>query len=200
MHYQKIDINGIIYEGIDREKDYRNCFPEPPKGLHILDIGCNIGFYCLKALSEGASYCLGVDNADVFLDIAQEATSKLGYEKNIDLVQADVLDDKFWQVIDDAIIPIYGNFDVVLCLNLVHHFQDIDQVNKLFDILDRYSEKIIFEFLDTDVFDWATIPNKIGNLKIHLSKAFFRNRYPDAEITIMDSDVTKGRKLIHVIK
>lgn len=202
MHYQKIDINGVYYEGIDRTKDYYNCFPEKPEGLHILDIGCNIGFYCLKAISEGAEYCFGIDNHDIFLNYANEAKDKLGYDRNIDFCQADVLDDSYWEMMNDVVIRIYGHFDVTLCLNLVHHFQTIDQVNYLFDKLDQCTSqkgKIIFEFLDSDSDAlWSIIPNKLGNRKIHLSERFFKERYPDAELFVIDSDVTKGRKLIHV--
>lgn len=194
MHYQNIDIDDVRVKGICREKDYRNIFPVYPQGLKILDIGCNIGFYSLKAASEGAKFVLGVDNSPVFLDIAKDVKKRLKYN-NVEFILMDVLASGYF--IHEA----YDPFDVVLCLNLVHHFQTIKQVEQHFDDLDKCTNKLmVFEFLNTDCGTWAIIPNSIGNPKIYLSYLYFQERYPDAEIRIMDSDVTRGRKIIHVRK
>lgn len=189
MSYQQINIDGYYYKGIDRIEDYKQMFPIKPEGLTILDIGCNNGFYGLKAISEGAKYVLGIDNNDPFLNIGRNAAKALEYD-NIDFMMLNVL---------TGIIP-NRKFDVVLCLNLVHHFKNIDQVNYLFDQLwNRCKDTIIFEVLDCKS-EWEIIANKIGNKKIHLSIDFFLKKYPNCLIEYMDSKVTENRKIIKIIK
>jgi SAM-dependent methyltransferase len=189
MSYQQIDIDGYYYKGIDRTEDYKQIFPIKPEGLTILDIGCNNGFYGLKAISEGANYVLGIDNNDPFLNIGRNAAQSLGYD-NIDFMRLNVLKEN---------IP-NRKFDVVLCLNLVHHFNNINQVNYLFDQLwSRCEKTIIFEVLNCKA-EWEIIANKIGNRKIHLSVDFFKKKYPNSLIELVSSKVTENRSIIRVIK
>ena len=186
MNYQRINIGGYYSEGIDRTKDYRQIFNEKPEGFSILDIGCNNGFYSIKAVNEGAIYALGIDSHEPFLDIGREAVSFLNY--NIKFKKMNVLEDK----IPDM------TFDIVLCLNLVHHFKNIKQVHYLFDELyKRCKRKMIFEVLNSEK-DWEIVTNKLGNNKIHLGVSFFEKKYPDCFIEYMSSKVTENRKIIKV--
>lgn len=187
MSYQKIDINGFYYDGIDRTEDYKRIFSEKPKGLTILDIGCNNGFYSLKAVSDGANYALGIDNHDKFLEIGKRASRFLGY--NVDFLLLDVLKDK---------LP-NKEFDIVLCLNLVHHFSSIDQVNYLFDELyKRCKKEMVFEVLKCEDI-WDIIENDKGNKKIHIGLKYFENKFSE-NIISFDSKVTKNRMIIKVLK
>lgn len=186
MNYQQIDVGGFYHSGKDRTEDYYQMFPEKPIGKTILDIGCCHGFYSIKAVYEGAEYALGVDNHEPFLSIGREAIDFLGC--NVEFKMMNVLKEK----LPDK------QFDIVLCLNLVHHFKNIDQVNYLFDELyKRCNEKMIFEVLTTNK-DWEIKKNYLNNAKIHLGVSFFEKKYGNAES--MDSKVTEGRKIIIVRK
>jgi len=191
MHYQKIDIDGIYFDGIDREKDYEICFPVAPSGQSVLDIGCNVGFYCLKAAHQGALFCLGIDNHQEFLDVATDAKNQLGFT-NVDFMKKDVLN----ETLD------FGEFDITLCLNLVHHFRNITFVEFLVQKLYKYTKKkLIFEVLEcTEGESWAVIQNRKGNPKIHLSEIFFRQLFPADNITSVKSEVTEGRIFVIIEK
>lgn len=187
--YQKINIKNVQIDGIDREKDYKICFPDAPVGMTILDIGCNTGFYCLKASDQGATYCLGIDNHQPFLDIAIDAKNKLGFT-NIDFINNDVLK-----------MDIKNKFDIILCLNLVHHFKNITDVNYLVKKLYKHTKKqLIFEILECKDKEWSIIENRIKNKKIHLSKTYFERLFPACIISSTKSKVTKGRIFIHIEK
>ena len=187
--YQKIDVDGFFYDGIDRLEDYRIVFNQKPKNLTIMDVGCNNGFYILKAISEGARYALGIDNHDKFLGVGLNAARFLKYG-NIDFIQLDVLKDE---------MP-YQKFDIVLCLNLVHHFENIDQVHYLFDELyKRCCGMMIFEVLNCET-AWCIQTNKLGNKKIHIGVDFFKEKYTDYLIESYDSKVTNNRKIVKVLR
>lgn len=188
MNYQKIDIDGFYSEGIDRTKDYYQIFKDKPIGLSILDIGCNNGFYSLKAINEGANRAIGIDKADVFLQIGKDAKKFIGYD-NINFIHGDIMEDG---LPDD-------NFDIVLCLNILHYFT-IEQVKKILDMIDeRCNKMMVFEILHCDNGEWKIVvrPN---TTVISLSENIFFERFKNYEVECFDSLVTDGRKIIKVIK
>ena len=192
MDYQKIEFNGKLYsDGKDRGIDYDMIFPEMPEGLYILDLGCNIGYYSIRAALEGAKEVLGIDNHKPFLDKAKDVVKDLNIDNTI-FDESDVME-----------IEIYTRFDVVLCLNLVHHFGNIDEVKELVKKCYAWSNKrIVFEVIKCEhPWQWVFITNRKGNKKIALTAEFFEKLLGDnVTINTFDSKATEGRMFVDIIK
>jgi ubiquinone/menaquinone biosynthesis C-methylase UbiE len=187
MGYQQINIGGFFHSGKDRTKDYYQIFPKKPTDLTILDIGCHNGFYILKAISEGAKYAMGLEKQGGFLKVGNKAKDYLGY-KNISFIEMDVLNG-----LPDA------SFDVIICLNILHYFS-IEQIKSLLKEIDEKTKKMmIFEILSCDDSNY-TMKIKRRTMVNALSVLFFKNHFPDYNIEVMDSIVTKGRKILKVKK
>ena len=75
----------------------------PLRGLKVLDIGCNEGFFCGEALRQGASRVVGVDQSKNFLDRA-----KLRFP------EARFMRTSWWALPDEK-------FDVILFLSAIHY-------------------------------------------------------------------------------
>lgn len=80
------------------------------KGKKVADLGCFHCFFSIKIAKEGG-IVTGFDINDSVL-----STSKL-----INEIEEDIIDIKKWEGGDE--IP--SEFDVSLCLNVIHHFRDI---------------------------------------------------------------------------
>ena len=132
--YQKIRFQGKTYtKGVDRFRSYKQLFPFPPANKTILDVGCNFGYYSLMALQEGAAYCRAIELNQRFTKKLQEVVLDMGLS-HLDVVQADILN-----------YALDRDFDIVLCLNLIHHFETIGRVEKLLDNLYQHTiEKMMF--------------------------------------------------------
>jgi len=115
--------------------EYRNIFPEPPFGKSILDLGCNAGFYLIRARLDGAAFCMGMDRTEGTVAEARRVTVELGLY-NILFVVQDVL----------TYSPPPQEFDIVLCLNLLHHFgeKEIVRILGMADIAAK--ERMVFIF------------------------------------------------------
>jgi SAM-dependent methyltransferase len=83
------------------------------KGKRVLDLGCNAGFFSLKAIEAGCDFVLGIDGRQMHVDQAN-----LVFEvKDVDpsryeFVCANILDYDYG---DEA------QFDLVLCLGVLYH-------------------------------------------------------------------------------
>jgi hypothetical protein len=83
----------------------------PLQGRSVLDLGSNLGLRSFAALASGASRVVGVDANPIRVRQARVLAAHLGYE--VDFIHGDV----------DAGLP-PGEFDVVLCPNLLHRSRD----------------------------------------------------------------------------
>ncbi len=118
--YQRVVYKGrILARGRDRTGAYRIVFPGPPVRKTILDAGCHVGAYCFMAASEGAEFCVGIDLHRKRLEKARTLSRRAG-ARNIQFINADFLT-----------VSLDRTFDVVLCLNLLHHMQTIERVDTL---------------------------------------------------------------------
>lgn len=86
-------------------------------------MGCNFGYYSLRASQEGAVDCRSLDLEESNITKLKHVASDLGIH-NYDAVQGDIFDYK-----------IERDFDMVLCLNLIHHFDTMERVEKILDTL-----------------------------------------------------------------
>lgn len=104
-------------------------------GGKIIDLGCNEGYYCIEALREGAARVVGVDINSHRLDKARFVVEVLGID-SIEYIQKSV-----YELTTEHLGE---NFDLALCLGLLHRVPDpfgiIQTAGKL-------SDTVIFEWV-----------------------------------------------------
>lgn len=95
-------------------------------GRRVLDLGCNGGFFSLKAIEAGAEFVLGIDGREMYVAQAQFIFDAYGIETSrYAFVCGSFLDFPFKD---------YGPFDLVLCLGVLYH------VSSPLHLLERISE------------------------------------------------------------
>ena len=176
--YQKID--GIYPDGIDRSPDYDIIFKKKPKGLSILDLGCYLGYYLLRAKEEGASMCFGVDQEPVRLKEAKRIAGVKGYD--IKYICSDVM-----------ITDFDFQLDVVLCLNLLHHLP-LKDVNKLLSkISGLATQRAVFTIITPEV------GKGIDNITMLLPEQL-QTYFPEWKMEIYDAVSTPKRLIVSFTK
>jgi tRNA (mo5U34)-methyltransferase len=86
------------------------------KGLRVLDVGCNAGFWSLEAYRSGAAYVLGVDPRPMHIEQAQLVRDALGISpKQVEFRQMSV---------DNLSREELGRYDLVLLLRVLQHLRD----------------------------------------------------------------------------
>ena len=76
----------------------------PLRGLSVLDLGCNEGFFCGEALRQGAARVVGIDHSRQFVGLARAR-----------FPQAEFIQGSWWDVPPDE------RFDVILFLSAIHY-------------------------------------------------------------------------------
>jgi SAM-dependent methyltransferase len=129
--YQKIEIaDGVAVTGNDRSYLDSVVFGDGMKDQSILDIGTYHGRFCLEAMKQGASRAVGLDAHEESLIVAKKLARDAGLTP--DYLAADF---ETWDTEE--------KFDVVLCLNVLHHFYDpIHAIRKMSRLARR---KIVLE-------------------------------------------------------
>lgn len=93
------------------------------KGLRVLDLACNAGWWSLAAVRAGAAFVYGVDGRAMHIEQANIVFSEFDVDpQRYRFEERNVFD------LDDI-----GEFDIVLCLGLLYH------VAKPFELLERIS-------------------------------------------------------------
>jgi SAM-dependent methyltransferase len=110
--YQDVKLPfGLSTGGADRSATARAILPADMTGKSVFDLGCMYGFFCFEAEQAGASRMLGVDieavNVETSRLLAEIRGSKAEFRK-----------------LDIEMEPIPGQFDYVLCLNVLHHMRN----------------------------------------------------------------------------
>ena len=106
------------------------------KGHRVLDLGCNAGFWSLKAAQAGADFVHGVDGRDIHIDHANLVFEAAGIDKSrYCFEQGNVLN------LSDA-----SDFGLVLCLGLLYH---VAKPVELFEVMTGAGAEMIV--IDTDV-------------------------------------------------
>ncbi|HEV2375877.1 MAG TPA: methyltransferase domain-containing protein [Streptosporangiaceae bacterium] len=124
-HYE-FDLQGVktpIFDGghVNRHEQRIQYFFDPLvdlfggslAGKRVLDLGCNAGFWSLKAIEAGCDYVLGVDGRQMHVDQANLVFGANSVPKNRYAFRtANVLTDD---------LSSDGPFDIVLMLGLLYH-------------------------------------------------------------------------------
>lgn len=131
FRYQSIPLaKGVKTSGSDRTGTLALIFPDDLTGKSILDIGCRYGFFSFEAAKRGASRVLGIDFDDDALRKAEKLKEVIGTE--VEFRKVDVTRQR-----------IEESFDVVLCLNVLHHLPD--PIRTLNELVDMTRERLVLE-------------------------------------------------------
>jgi SAM-dependent methyltransferase len=129
--YQRIELPyGLVTEGQDRRETADLILPERMDGTSFLDVGCFLGFFEHEALRRGAARAVGIDIDPDRLRQARGIADCLGLP-----VEFHRLD------LERDALP--GQFDTVLCLNVLHHVYD--PIAALDRLLAATRERLILE-------------------------------------------------------
>ncbi len=129
--YQDIDLGNGIHtktksywgEDIDHPRfrwaEVAKAVPEDLRGMSVLDIGCNAGYFSFEAKRRGADYVCGVDLKQGYVDQARFCADVKGME--IDFRTLSIYD----------LDTIGKTFDLVFCVGILYHckylYQAVEQ-------------------------------------------------------------------------
>lgn len=141
--YQRIELPwGLATEGEDRRETADRILPVRMDGMSLLDVGCFLGFFEHEALKRGAARAVGIDIDPDRLRQARGLADCLGLP--IEFHRKDLEHDA---------LP--GEFDVVICLNVLHHvYNPIAALDRL---LAATKERLILEIAGT----WTAVKQKL---------------------------------------
>ncbi|HUS21609.1 MAG TPA: methyltransferase domain-containing protein [Aeromicrobium sp.] len=110
--YQRIVLpDGHVIPGWDRSRVADRIYPARLDGRTVLDIGCDYGYFLHEAIRRGASRALGIER-DAATHAVAECIASL-WNGTIEVRHG-----RFPEVSGDE------RFDLVLCLNVLHHVSD----------------------------------------------------------------------------
>ncbi|MGQ0486446.1 MAG: methyltransferase domain-containing protein [Hyphomicrobiales bacterium] len=139
LRYQSFDLGGNKTGGHDRSYLNPMIFSSDSTGLSYLDIGSYLGYFCIEALKRGARSATGIEPD---AESVRQATALAGFAG----VSPRYLHGDFeeWDFGKEQ-------FDVVLCLNVLHHmFDAIGAINKMKRLARK---KIVIEFASPSLRD-----------------------------------------------
>jgi tRNA (mo5U34)-methyltransferase len=117
----------------DRFREFAPYLPEDCRGLTVLDIGCNAGYFCLELKKRGASYVLGVEGVPLHIEQARFAAHELGF---------DDIDYRCMSCYDiDKLADVPSKFDIVVFTGVFYHLR-----HPLL-MLDRLSPRVGYRML-----------------------------------------------------
>jgi tRNA (mo5U34)-methyltransferase len=106
------------------------------RGRRVLDLGCNSGFWSLKAIEAGAEFVLGLEGRQMHVDQANLVFEAKGIDP-----------DRYrFELANVLAYPLDGDFDIVLCLGLLYH---VAKPTELFEFMARSGADILV--IDTRV-------------------------------------------------
>ena len=124
VKYQSIDLGeGGTTGGHDRTSMDDVLFSSDLSGLSLLDIGSSLGHFCIEAMKHGAAAATGLETSPERLRHARKIAALI--DPRIEYVSADF---ERWDATPRS-------FDVVLCLNVLHHLYDpIAAIRKIMEL------------------------------------------------------------------
>ncbi len=129
--YQKVPLpHGLATTGHDRSDTARLIFTSDLTGRSVLDVGASLGYFSFEAEARGATSVLGIDVHPESVRKAKLLAEIKG--SNVRFQASDIED-----------LPLAAPFDVVMCLNVLHHLHDpLGALNRLIDLT---RERLILE-------------------------------------------------------
>lgn len=141
---------------------FRHVLPDDMRGMTVLDIGCNAGFYSLEMARRGADRVVAVDSDPRYLAQARLAAEVEG--ASIEFRQMSVYD-----------VPTLGErFDLVIFMGVLYHLRHpllaLDLIREhvvgdrmLFQSMQRGSDRVApiaedYDFNDSTPFEGADVP------------------------------------------
>jgi len=107
--------------------------PEDLTGLRLLDAGCGTGALSLEAAHRGAQV-VATDLSPSLVSLARERSREESVSGNIDFRVGDMLD------------PELGDFDYVVAMDSLIHYQADDLVGMLARLCERSRKGVVFTF------------------------------------------------------
>jgi tRNA (mo5U34)-methyltransferase len=136
---------------------FEHAIPRDLRGMTVLDIGCNAGFYSIEMKRRGADRVVGIDSDDSYLAQARFAAEITGVDlelRKMDVYQVGELREAFDLVLFMGVL--YHLRHPLLALDLVREhavgktmvFQSMQRGSRAVDRLDEdypFSEREVFE-------------------------------------------------------
>lgn len=122
-------------------RNFRSALPHDLRGMSVLDIGCNGGFYSFEMKRRGATRVLGIDTDDRYLRQARFAAEVTGLDVSFERMavwEVGALQEKFDLVIFMGVV--YHLRHPLLALDLIHEHVAKDML--LFQSMQRGSSDI----------------------------------------------------------
>jgi len=107
--------------------------PEDMRGRRVLDAGCGTGALAVEAARRGADV-VAIDLSPKLVDLARQRMPASFVHGSLDFLSGDMLDAKL------------GNFDHVVAMDSIIHYETKDAVTALSRLAERTSTSIAFTF------------------------------------------------------
>jgi len=150
--YQTLDIPYLSYKGYNKyDEDTWNRIKNliDWKGKKVADIGCLDGWYCFNILDSGAEFVTGYDLFETACEIANIVSHIKFKETRCNFKQIDIGKDSLKE-----------KYDVILCLNTLHHVVDpIHAINEIF----KNCNEALFEIQFGKFVSWMHIGHERMN-------------------------------------
>jgi len=104
--------------------------PDDPKGIRILDAGCGSGALAVEAARRGADV-VAIDISPTLVNLAKERSASEAFAERID-----------WRV-GDYLSPDLGNFDYIVAMDSLIHYEGSDIAKTLDTLAARTSQAMI---------------------------------------------------------
>jgi len=123
--------------------------PEDLQGRRVLDAGCGTGAMACELAKRGAEV-VAIDLSPTLVDLARERSSSDPHSHRIQFVSGDMLADSL------------GEFDHVIAMDSVIHYQRLDMVAGLARLAQRTHGSVVFTFAPSNALLAAMI--RIGRI------------------------------------
>ncbi len=105
------------------------------KGMRVLDLGCNAGYWSLQAIEAGADFVFGIDGRQMHVDQANLVFEAKGVEPS-----------RYRFEVGNFLHRSFGAFDLALCLGVLYH---VSSPVDLFDAMAATKAELLL--IDTEV-------------------------------------------------